>query len=97
MQSEWSEAVLGRSGGECEAVLSWQVLVALAKGVADDDDAEEEESRSTAMEQAPGSAEVSATCLRADTAVEEGWWWCWCVCVCVCVQRAWCSEMGSLV
>ena len=52
MQSEWSEAVLGRSGGECEAVLSWQVSVALAKGVAGDDDAEEEESRSTAMEQA---------------------------------------------
>ena len=73
--------MLGRSGGECEAVLSWQVLVALAKGVADDDDAEEEESRSTAMEQAQGCAEVSATCFRADAAVEEGcccWWWCVC-------------------
>ena len=77
MQSEWSEAVLGRSGGECEAVLSWQVSVALAKEVAGQEE-EEEESRSTAMEQAQGCAEVSATCFRTDATVEEGCcWWCW--------------------
>ena len=88
MQSEWSEAVLGRSGGECEAVLSWQVSAASAEVVAGDheEEEEEEEARGTAMEQAKGSGEVSATDARADAGVEEDCWCC--VCVCVCVQRA---------
>ena len=91
MQSEWSEAVLGRSGGECEAVLSWQVSAASAEVVAGDheeeeEEEEEEEARGTAMEQAKGSGEVSATDARADAGVEEDCWWCG-VCVCVCVCR----------
>ena len=87
MQSEWSEAVLGRSGGECEAVLSWQVSAASAEVVAGDheEEEEEEEARGTAMEQAKGSAEVSATDARADAGVEEDCWWC-VVCVCVCAE-----------
>ena len=78
--------MLGRSGGECEAVLSWQVSAASAEVVAGDHEEEEEaEGRGTAMEQAKGSGEVSATDARADAAVEEGWWWSqwwwwWCVC-----------------
>ena len=84
--------MLGRSGGECEAVLSWQVSAASAEVVAGaHEEEEEEEARGTAMEPAKGSGEVSATDARADAGVEEGWWWsqwCWCVCVCVCVQSA---------
>ena len=86
MQSEWSEAVLGRSGGECEAVLSWQVSAASAEVVAGDheeEEEEEEEARGTAMEPAKGSGEVSATDARADAGVEEGCCCCcWCACVC---------------
>ena len=87
--------MLGRSGGECEAVLSWQVSAASAEVVAGDhEEEEEEEARGTAMEQAKGSGEVSATDARADAGVEEDCWWCGGVVWCVCVQRAWCSEMG---
>ena len=81
MQSEWCEAVLGRIGGECEAVLSWQVSAA-SEVVAADQEEEEEEARGTAMEQAKGSGEVSATDARADVGVEEGCWWWWCACLC---------------
>ena len=90
MQSEWSEAVLGRSGGECEAVLSWQVSAASAEVVAGDheeeEEEEEEEARGTAMEQAKGSGEVSATDARADAGVEEDCWWCGGGVVCVCAE-----------
>ena len=81
--------MLGRSGGECEAVLSWQVSAASAEVVAGDheEEEEEEEGRGTAMEQAKGSGEVSATDARADAGVEEGWWWQWWWCVvCVCAE-----------
>ena len=47
--------------------LSWQVSAASAKVLA------VEEARGTAMEQAKGSGEVSATDARADAAVEEAW------------------------
>ena len=69
-------------------MLSWQVSAASAEVVAGDheeeEDDDEKEARGTAMEQAKGSGEVSATDARADAAVEEGWWWSqwWCVCVC---------------
>ena len=60
-------------------MLSWQVSAASAEVVAGDheeeEDDDEKEARGTAMEQAKGSGEVSATDARADAAVEEGWWW----------------------
>ena len=73
-------------------MLSWQVSAASAEVVAGDHEEEddEEEGRGTAMEQAKGSGEVSATDARADAGVEEDCWWC-VLCVCVCAVGWVCS------